>query len=153
MNLNDDIQKILGVAPAPPPVPVFSYKPPQYEDWCPQRPTPKYQYTVDVYSSRYASVTVEAADKSDARDLAWAYDDWDWEDGDMDISNVELDDKTPVNQSDLDDWDEEYGQMYTEDGEPMCSECNDAFGSATELTPDADDHNRWYCATCAPPAE
>lgn len=147
MTIDNDIQKILGVVPElPVPVPRKAIK---WTDFVSERPNPRYLYTVSVYKSLYASVTFEAYDKPDAREMAWSHIDWDWEDGDFDIADVNQDDNLPVNQAEIDSWDEQYGNQYDMDGRPMCSECGNAAYAADELTSVGE--KRWLCSSCLGP--
>lgn len=146
MTIDNDIQKILGVVPPPPP-PAPEPKKMNWKDWAPARPEPLYQFTVSMSKSQYGTVTVHATDKHDAQEQGWHNEPDDWEDGDVDIYQVDKDDEEPVNQADIESWDDQYGAKYDIDGQPLCSECGTTVSAAAELTSNAEG-DRWFCASC-----
>lgn len=147
MTLTDDIQRLLGVVPPPTPyTPAVAHASSIYAHAVPDRPEPKYKFTVDVSRSEYGSATVYATSSGDARDV-FDWGDIDWYDyGDSDITNVEQDSDEIVNQDDIDAWDAQFATKYTIEGLPMCSQCHD------ETHPDqltASEHDdTWRCTSC-----
>jgi hypothetical protein len=144
-NLQDLITKTLGVVPAHAPL-AAPAAPKSHSGWAPARPTPMYEFRVDVSRSEYGSVYVTAADASDAYDSADSGD-ISWDDyGDINWGDTEQQSDDPVNQDELDEWDDQYDNKYDTDGEPKCSDCQTCY-KASELTPN-DDDDAWYCADC-----
>jgi hypothetical protein len=93
-----------------------------------------------------ATVTVTATDKLSAKEEANQYDEdsFDWYDGGSVITDVETDNDNPINDDDMEAWDELYGHKYTEFGEAMCSEC----GETGQEYIDNADGTRWLCGNC-----
>lgn len=154
MQLNDHIQQLLGVVPPPPaPKTTPSVVSVGKSSWAPERPTPLFSFTISVSRTEYGSVSINAASASEAYDEA-ALDDVYWYDcGSADWGDAELDSHDPVNQNDLDEWDEEYGDRFDTDGQPKCSDCGDCFDDVSDLTPDPDcPTSRWLCKDCLPTA-
>lgn len=147
MTFDHDISKILGVVPQPKPVPTPTTS---VSASAPARPEPLYRYTIDVSRTEYGSITVDATDKAHARDIAWGeVIEWTDYSDDVEYNDVQRDDDAPTNQDELDEWDAEYGNKYTEYGEPMCSSCCESY-EEDELTEDKQTSSAWYCCHCAP---
>jgi len=113
----------------------------------PRRPDELYTYTIDYVRTEYGTVTVHAADHEAANDQVWDTDiDWN-ETGETDVSGIEKLDDDPVNQDELDAWDEVYGRRYDWDGDPKCSECESVCCEEDLVFPD-DDDSVWFCSDC-----
>jgi hypothetical protein len=74
----------------------------------PPRPEPRYEYTVNVYRTQYGTVTVTAKDEFEALKLAYQADVFWYDCGKEEFGDLEEVDG-PVNQDELDEWDEQYG--------------------------------------------
>jgi hypothetical protein len=147
-NLTDLITKTLGVVQS---APVAYPAKASSVGWGPSRPTPLYQFSIDVSRPEYGTAYVTAADASDAFDNVTSAD-INWNncgDVDWDSSTVEQVEDIPDNQDELDEWDDQYGTKYTYSGHPMCSECENELPHS-QLTTDPDDANCWLCSECLP---
>lgn len=144
-NLQDLITKTLGVVHTAPAAPKFA------ASAVPERPEPEYEFRISVYRNEYGSAYIRATSADAAFDQA-SSDDIQWDDcGDIqwDGADTEQVDDEPVNQDELDDWDDKYGNKYTAEGTPKCSGCNWETSNPTQkLRLNPDDDNEWFCEDC-----
>lgn len=142
------ITKTLGVAPSPP-APIMPFnKPPQHK--APSRPFELYEYKVNIRRSEYGTATVHAESTGDAYNESYGDIDWHGSDDEEEITDVTLVNHKVVNQDELDDWDERYGDHFDNDGDPMCTECreyNPPSKPPLERS-DKDDGYGWFCQVC-----
>lgn len=142
-NLQDLITKTLGVVHTAPAAPKFA------SSAVPERPEPEYEFRISVYRNEYGSAYIRATSAHAAFDLV-SSDDVNWDDcGDIewDGADTEQMEDDPVNQDELDAWDEKYGSKYTHDGSPKCSGCEDEM-SEKKLKQSPNDDNEWFCEDC-----
>lgn len=145
-NLQDLITKTLGVvqtAPAAtaPAAPKFASSP--------ERPEPQYEFRISVVRLEYGGAVITASSPKEAFDLAGS-EDIDWYktgDTDWDSADTEQISNHPVNQDEIDEWDDKYGRKYTADGDPKCTACDEEM-SENKLRPSPLDDNEWFCDDC-----
>jgi hypothetical protein len=142
-NLQDLITKTLGVVHTAPAAPKFA------SSAVPERPEPEYEFRISVYRSEYGSAYIRATSADAAFDQA-SSDDIQWDDcGEIqwDGADTEQMDDEPVNQQEIDEWDDKYGRKYTSEGTPKCTACDDEM-SEKKLRQSPNDDNEWFCDDC-----
>lgn len=152
-NLQDLIAAKLGMVEPAKPLPTngttiwLSTTNNTQKGWVEPKPEAKYEYYVHYTRTEYGTATVIATDQEEASDTCDGDIEW-YDTSDVEQGHVELLSSTAVNQEAIDDWVHKYGNKYGEDGSPMCSECLDEYNNSDEMTPDPDDEDAWYCASC-----
>ena len=151
-DLTDLITKTLGVVPTPAVAVPKAKAKVKYssEEYAPARPLELYEYRVEYVRSQYSLITVQASSADEASEIASGMD-IDVEDvgyGDWDESNVEKESSYCVNEEEIEEWDDLYGDKYDTDGSPKCTECGDNYAKSDLF--ESEDGSAWYCEDCRP---